>query len=69
MKIADFQSDELSYRVPPLVNNLTQKTEKNVFSLDQYASWKKSNGGITKFAFAKSKAKQRILESVAKQVK
>lgn len=40
---------DLLYRVPPLVNNQTQKTHRNVFSLDEYASWKKENGGLARF--------------------
>jgi len=28
--------NEILYRVPPLVNNLTQKTHRNVFSIEEY---------------------------------
>jgi hypothetical protein len=57
VKSENFQSKEFVYRVPPLVNNLTQKTHKNVFTLERFAQWKKQNGGITKFYGKNSKAK------------
>lgn len=69
MKKTDFASKEVLYRVPPLVNNVTQKTYKNIFTLERYANWKKSNGGITKFALSKSRAKSKVMSQIVEEVK
>lgn len=63
-KSLENQKDYLLYKSPKIVNNLTQKSEKNLMTLDEYEGFMKQNGGINNFYSYKKKGKKFGLKQV-----